>query len=186
MLLSMGDMNTKNLNSNTKHFHIVIESKTHPFFKALDWVMLQKIVNHASQHYKVDVHALVMMDTHTHLLVESFKNQENFFLDYLNRKLNTAIPPESHCEPIDNYDQYINTYKYIYNNPVKAGISLKCETYPYSSLPSLLGKQISYCSVVDKMNLIQNPFQILNWLNSQEDYKVSKLKEVRQESSFLT
>ncbi|MEK6627995.1 MAG: hypothetical protein AABY53_05165, partial [Bdellovibrionota bacterium] len=88
------------------------------------------------------------------------------------------------AEPILNYSHYLNTYKYIYRNPVEAGLCKKPEDYPYSSLYYLLGRGTLHCQVIDHLNLIQNPLHILKWLNLDIDYKISQLKLLRQASSF--
>lgn len=151
-------------------FHINTEYQPHPLFKELDWVFLQKLISALAKKHNVVPHALVMMDTHIHLLLFSGCEKENFFADDLQKGLlsqyvNTTELPSAHCEPIFSYPQYINTYKYIYNNPVVAGLSNKAENYPYSSLHSLIFGKILYCEVIDYLNLIQNPFKILKWLN---------------------
>lgn len=173
-------------NRNSKNFHIVIDYIPNAFLKNLDWVFIQKVINEAGLQFSVEITALVLMDTHLHILVESFKNHENFFVDFICQKISKNDSVETHCEPIEKLDQYLNTYKYIYRNPVVAGLSKNCESYPYSSLPCLLGRQPPFCFYVDRINLVQNPMRILKWLNSNQDYKLSKLKDVRQDNSLQT
>ena len=83
----------------------------------------------------------------------------------------TEVETSSFCEPIENYAQYLNTYKYIYRNPVEAGLSLKAENYIYSTLNILLGRSLAYCEIIDYASLIQNPLQILSWLNNKSEFK---------------
>lgn len=171
---------------NSKFFHINLDFICHPIFKDLDWIFIQKQMDPLLHHYKIQLYALVMLDTHIHLLVQSDEAQENFFCEHLM----TAIKKqqgqmECHCEPILSYPQFLNTYKYIYRNPVEAGLTQRTEDYPYSTLQALIGKGQAYCSIADHMGLIQNPFNHLNWLNNKENYKFSQLKQFNS-SSFLT
>lgn len=145
------------------------------YFKELDWIRLQKVVASEALTHSIEIQALVMMDTHFHILIESFAQKENFFCDEINKRLNGLRKFNSHCEPIDSVTQYLNTYKYIYNNPVEAGLCNNVETYQYSSVHFLLGKSVGYCLVADKLKLIQNAYQVLSWLNNQfviEDLKL--------------
>ncbi|MBC7754321.1 MAG: hypothetical protein H7Z71_08795, partial [Moraxellaceae bacterium] len=99
--------------------------------------------------------------------------------------LGQKCPQEILVEPIKNYSQYLNTYKYIYRNPVEAGLAFMCESYIYSTLNGILGQNDLLLHVLDTMGVIQNPRKILNWLNSDQDFKGSKLKDVIQDNSFL-
>jgi len=147
---------------NAKFFHINLDFLCHPIFKELDWIFIQKQIEPLLLHYDLHLYALVMMDTHIHLLVQS--------------------DMDCHCEPILNYPQFLNAYKYIYRNPVEAGIVDKVEDYPYSTLKALIGKSISYCSVTDHMGLVQNPFHHLNWLNNKDLFKFSQLRQFSSDS----
>lgn len=168
---------------NARFFHINVEFFSYPIFKELDWIFIQKTVNLLVQDHEAGLHALIMMDTHIHLLLQSNQQKENYFCEALKEKLQRpGATIESHCEPITSYPQFLNTYKYIYRNSVEAGLVRKVEDYRYSSLQGLLGKSVSYCTVIDHMGLIQNPFHHLNWLNNFADYQFSKLKQFSPDS----
>ena len=115
-----------------------------------------------------------MMDTHTHLIVKTVNRSEQSFSHYLQYTLNSEESLENISKPILNFSQYLNTYKYIYRNPVEAHICQRAEDYKYSSLNALIGRSQPKLRVYDQIGLIQNPFQVLNWLNSDSLYKYSK------------
>ncbi len=160
----------------TTFFHLNIPFKTTGYFKQLDWAYLQRNLQKYAVLFNVELQALVMMDTHFHLLIGVSDNNENFFCDEVEKKLSSDLEEGRHCEPVTNLAQYLNAYKYIYNNPVQAGITLNCESYPFSSLQILMGKCSSHCLISDKMKFIQNPRRILAWLNSDSKFKDSELK----------
>lgn len=167
-------------------FHLNFELNVFPNFKNLDWVFICHNLNKCMTQWKsLEIHSLVMMDTHVHLLFKIPEQNENFFTAYLLELMGQKCPTDSMVEPIKNYSQYLNTYKYIYRNPVDAGLSLMCESYPYSSLYCILGQSSQPINVIDSMSLIQHPRKILTWLNSENNYKDSKLKDLRQANSFL-
>ncbi len=160
----------------TAFFHLNIPFKTTGYFKQLDWTYLQRNLQSHASTFNIELQALVMMDTHFHLLIGASDNNENFFCEEIEKKL-SADPDEGvHCEPVTNLAQYLNAYKYIYNNPVQAGLTATVETYPYSSLQILMGKCSSHCLISDKMKFIQNPRRVLSWLNSDSRFKDSELK----------
>ena len=177
-------MKKSTFRSNKKYFHVSLEYRTHGLIKNLDWIFIQTKVAEYAIIYEIEIHSLVMMDTHVHLLISTFENKENFFCENLQNSIFKTDNLENLSEPILNYSQYLNTYKYIYRNPVDAGICKKAEDYPYSSLYILLGRGLSHCRVCDHLGLIQNPIHILKWLDQNIDYKISQLKLLRQASSF--
>ncbi len=169
-----------------EYFHLNFKINIYPLFKALDWAFLCHNLNKClNQWNSLEIHALVMMDSHIHILFRLPEQNENFFTAHLCELLGQKCPGEILVEPIKNHSQYLNTYKYIYRNPVEAGLSLMCESYPYSSLNALLGLNDALVKTLDTMGVIQNPRRVLTWLNSDNNYKDSKLKDLRQSNSFL-
>lgn len=162
-----------------QYFHLNFEFTVFPQFKNLDWAFLCHNLNKCLYEWRtLEIHALVMMDTHVHVLFRESDQNENFFVVRLLELLGQKCPNEVLVEPIKNYSQYLNTYKYIYRNPVEAGLALMCETYRYSSLGGLLGQNELLINVLDPMGMIQNPRRILTWLNSNQEFKAAKLKDV--------
>lgn len=161
--------------SNKKYFHVSLEYHTSSLLKNLDWIFIQKNIAENANLYEVEVQSLVLMDTHLHLLISTFEKKENFFCEKLQSKIFKTSNLENLSEPILNYSQYLNTYRYIYRNPVEAALCKRAEDYPYSSLYHLLGKAVLHCQVYDHLGLIQNPIHILRWLNQNIDYKTSRL-----------
>ena len=137
--------------------------------KQVEWLSLQNKVRRCALEFAHDIHALVMMDTHIHLISSSVCYSENYFSECLQRESGQP-DPENLIEVIDNYAQFLNTYKYVYRNPVEAGLASKCEDYRYSSLQGLLGRQKPYVIVLDPLGLVQNPFRVLSWLNGNNRY----------------
>ncbi len=170
--------------SNRRFFHVSLEFHMQNLFKDLDWIFIQRKINDAIQLFQIEVQALVMMDTHIHLLVTTFEKNENFFCEHLQIQIRPEARLENLSEPILNYSQYLNTYKYIYRNPVEAGLCRQVQDYPYSSLALLMGLAVPHCQIHDQLGLIQNPIHILKWLNYDMDYKISQIKLLRHKSSL--
>ncbi len=163
------------------YFHFNFEYGVFGYFKELDWLLIQRTILHSSQLYRVQIQALVMMDTHVHLLFRIPDQREHFFTQEIIKKLKASEEniQENQVEPITNLSQYLNTYKYIYRNPVEAGIVNNCEDYAHSSLHGLLGRSSLRLQINDSMGLIQNPVYVLNWLNNKDQmFKYSQAKSI--------
>jgi len=150
------------------------EYRIHPNFPELDWLLLNFQINKLSAIYEIEVLAFVMMSTHCHLLLKSYKKSENYFAHHLLKKIlpinniSDDFIDQNLLEPITNQSQFLNTYKYIYRNPVEAKLAERCENYRFSTLHSLLGKSELIAKVSDPLSIIQNPLYVLNWLNQSE------------------
>jgi len=150
-----------------EYFHLNFEYETHSLFPELDWLLINYKINQLSTHFKIEILAFVMMTNHCHLLLKTKYKTENYFSEKLIQELsikNETIN-NSLVEPITNITQFLNTYKYIYRNPVEAGIVSRCEDYKFSSLYGLLGKGYLETQIIDPVAIIQNPKKILIWLN---------------------
>jgi len=72
------------------------------------------------------------------------------------------------CEPILSAAYYKHAYKYIYRNPLEAGLCKRVEDYEFSSLRGLLGAAELRAPVIDNMDLIYGAQKMLAWLNAGE------------------
>ncbi len=167
-----------------RYYHLNLDFETHPLFKQLDWIFIQKKIRNVSVMHKIDINALIMMDTHVHLILSSGNQTENFFCEHFQKEIAPKVNTDCFCEPLLSYSQYLNAYKYVYRNPVEAGLCERAELYPYSSLQILLGKAVGYLEFDDQLAIIQNPLHILKWINSDDDFKASQLRLLRQDNSL--
>ena len=169
-----------------KYFHVTVTYDVSNDLKILNWLHLQKIIHKYCTQFEVEIQSLVMMDTHTHLIIKTINDSAQLFSDSLQKHLKADESLENICKPILNYSQYLNTYKYIYRNPVEAKLCRHVEDYDFSSLKAIIGRSHLALRVYDQIGLIHNPFQVLNWLNSNGPLKHSKLSwlESRSPNNF--
>lgn len=169
-------------NKQTEFFHLTLTYKTSALLKILDWIFVQQVLRTEIKANKVEIQALVMMDTHLHLLIATDLKNEKAFSEKMQAALG-AFENDSHlCEKIENFSQYLNVYKYIYRNPVEAGLCKNVQDYTYSSLHALLGRSHLTLPVYDQVGLIQDAPHKLNWLNNTEqNFKYSKLSWLKSD-----
>lgn len=160
-----------NLFNSSAFFHLNFDCEPSGWFKELEWIRHCRAINGLAVTHKIECIAYVMLDTHSHMLLRSLDRQENYFAEAAAKVLRPGSQFTEYLEPITNTSQFLNSYKYVYRNPVEAGLSVTCEGYPFSTLHSLLGKSPQRLIAWDYMNVIQNPHRVLSWLNSEEkDY----------------
>lgn len=91
------------------------------------------------------IHAFVLMGNHYHLLVSTPECNLDKFMEHFNRRLSKKINQEARIMNhkfanrykwtiIDSKSYLFNIYRYLYQNPIRAGLCQLCIDYPYSSL----------------------------------------------------
>lgn len=97
------------------------------------------------KQYGCRIHSFVLMSNHYHLLISTPRSNIGEAMKYLHRevarKVNRAAGRTNHFfggrykwSLIDDENYYWNAVKYVFRNPLRAGLCEKVEAYPYSSL----------------------------------------------------
>ncbi len=164
----------------TNYFHVTGKCKFEEWpIESMD-KMWTHMCDHIEdlKHYGFRVHAFVLMNNHFHILCSTEQNDLTADLDWLNELINISMI-EIACDygnivndydivPIKTYIQYKETYKYIYRNPIEAGLVSRAEEYPYSSLDTILKSKDERLSFEDNLHLIFDPIGILKWINHEQ------------------
>lgn len=126
----------------------------------------------------VRIYAFVLMNNHFHMLVQAPESNLSEAMQYfmgatsrdiqkLTGRTNQIWAKRFYRTRLDDYWHILNCYKYIYRNPVRAGVVDRVEEYRFSSLPGLLGKDHLFIPIEYDAILFDDCFQkILKWLNT--------------------
>lgn len=135
-------------------YHVIARANNREPF-ACEPVVAWRIL--ASQCYEISilfgarVYAFVLMENHFHLLLgtphEDLGVVMKHYMESGTRMLNFSSGREGHAfsgryrwSIVQDVRYFGIAMKYIYRNPVRAGLCAKAEDYPFSSLHSLLGR----------------------------------------------
>ncbi len=168
------------------------------------WAIFSPILLTAIVRYEVNLMAFVLMDNHFHLIVQTPRANLGRFMNYVTREVSRAIGRRTgrinhvfggrykSCLLRDP-QSVAHAYKYVYRNPVDAGLSKTCEDYPFSTLNRLLGNHSPFPvadSLVCGMGLIPtNVPARLRWLNEpfpEEQRDMIRRALRRREFAFTT
>lgn len=128
--------------------------------------------------YNVQIHNFVLMSNHFHLIASfpdtNMATAMNRFMRETSRAINSLSMNINHLyggrffrTSLDSYHYYCIAYKYIYRNPVKAGLAPSVEEYKYSTINGLLGQTHLTIPVVYDTLLFDNDIESqLKWLNT--------------------
>ena len=131
----------------TNIFHVMTQgiNKMYIFDRPEEIKYYIKLMYELLKEHKVKIIAYCIMNNHTHMLIrtENIDELSNYmhrlnirYAMYYNRKHNRVgyvFRDRFKTEGIYSEKQLYNCIKYIYDNPVKAGICAKPEQYPYSN-----------------------------------------------------
>lgn len=161
-------------------YHVTCRSPNKEWFPLpMDqvWEIFSIYLYFVTMAYGIRIHAFVLMSNHFHLLVSTPQANLSEAMNYLLREVSKAISQKAgrinqvfggpyHWSMIKSRKQYEIVYKYVYRNPIEAGLSKSVGKYPYTTITRVLGYEKMEFPVFDNTTLIQNPQHQLEWLNT--------------------
>ncbi|NBX92935.1 MAG: hypothetical protein EB078_03610 [Proteobacteria bacterium] len=166
-------------------FHITGRSNNREWFYipiGEFWNVLIHVLNQDVVKNKLQIHALVLMSNHFHLMASSVEGDLSDPMQYLMRevcrivnkragRINHVFGGPYKWTLITNTSYYLHCLKYVYRNPVSANICDRVEQYPYSSLmahrnPQLLPFSVQHWRWAGDWMKWGDYSAILSWLNT--------------------
>jgi REP element-mobilizing transposase RayT len=143
------------------------------------WEIMSDYLYFVSHHYQLKIYAFVLMSNHFHLLASTPEINLSEILNYFMRetsreigrlsgRINQIYGARNHKTLLPSFHYYMNTYKYIYRNPVRAKICNDVVEYPYSTLHGLLGLRRMIIPMAEDTLLFKGELDEshLLWLNT--------------------
>jgi Transposase and inactivated derivatives len=164
-------------------YHITARSINREWF-SIEMVAVWKIMTTHLQFihraYNIRILAFVLMNNHFHMIAQApngnLSEAMRFFMSETGRdlrrytlRINRVFGSRFHRSLLLSPHYYLHAYKYVYRNPVEAGLVKNVEDYPFSTLPGLLGNSrldISICDDLNWENLGARQ-ATLDWLNQE-------------------
>lgn len=180
----------------TPFFHVITQGidKTYIFEKSEDIKYYIKTMYKLKKIQEIDIISYCIMNNHAHILIKTEHLEElskymqrlnTIYGKYYNKKYNRVgyvFRDRYKAEGIYSESHLYNCIKYIYDNPVKAGICNKAEEYPYSNYKKIKIESNEKYAFIDVdetkgeicKNIVHN-FLIKNEIEK-EDLKEDKIK----------
>lgn len=140
----------------------------------LMWRLTTESLKEAYSVHPVELISFVLMTNHYHMiLVTPEGNLDEFIYEFNKRlalkvqkfsgRINQVFGGRYKWCLIQSQTYFMNCYRYVYQNPVRAGISRDCQSYPYSTIHHLLGKGAFVIPIHDRYGFKDE--YGLNWMN---------------------
>lgn len=128
------------------------------------------------ESHGLQIHSFVMMSNHFHLLASTpnanisqcmlhFMTKSSKALTKAGNRINETFAGRHYKCILNEYNYFLNAYKYNYRNPVAAGICESVEDYSFSTLPMKLGFVEKKIPLTEDTLLKEDRDGILKWLN---------------------
>lgn len=141
------------------------------------WNMYTDYLYFINKAYNIQIISFVLMPNHFHLIVQAPFNNLSEAMNYFMRETSKNISRRSgrinqiyggpyHKSCLDNDAYFLTAYKYVYRNPVEAGLTNVVETYPFSTLNGLIGMSKLIIPIAKSDVLFRGDVSsALRWLN---------------------
>lgn len=183
------------LRSDRLPYHVTARSNNREVFPLpLEkmWEIVRSECLTTSLLYGVEFHAFVLMPNHFHIILttpsEDLGKVMSGFMSHLTKTANYYSARTGHLfggpyhwSLINSSRYFGHALKYVYRNPVRAGLCRLVEQYPYSTLHGLLGEShlafpIHFTRVGMELNLPISDFsEFIGWLNRPFPAEAEKL-----------
>lgn len=157
------------------------------------WAYVQEALKEAEKIHHVELISFVLMGNHYHMLVITPECNLDLFMYEFNKRLSLKIRQQTErinkifgsrykwCL-IQSQNYFFNCYRYVYQNPVRAGVVELCEDYPFSTLNSITKHHNFSVPIHDRYGFKDE--YGLRWLNKKIDER--EMLELRKKLSRST
>ncbi len=146
----------------------------------LVWEIMSNHLHSTHHRFNLQIHAFVLMSNHFHLLASTpdgnlsqcmayFMKATSSELTFAGNRINQTYSGRHYRTIIGSYHYFMNSYKYVYRNPVKAGLCANVQDYKFSTLHGLLGNSKLIIPVVEDTLLFDDVDGIIKWINVEPD-----------------
>ena len=174
----------------TTAFHVITQgiNRSYIFQNPEDIKYYIKVMYKLNEQCKIKIVAYCIMNNHAHILIETDKinnlskymqRLNTIYAKYYNKKYSRVgyvFRDRYKSEGIYSEEHLYNCIKYIYDNPVKAGICNRPEEYPYSNYKKInknLKENYIFIDIEDDKKTSE---EVIEEYLTENDVKLEELK----------
>ncbi len=143
------------------------------------WKICEDYLYLANKKYDLQIQSFVLMPNHFHLIGSSldypvgivmgeFMTNTSKEINRISGRINQNWGGRYYKCVIQKPLHHLNAYKYVYQNPVRAGLCDRVEDWKFSTLRGILGAETLVIPVIEDVHLFTPEFSEtkLEWLNT--------------------
>lgn len=159
------------------------------------WALMEDFLFLIIKGFEVRLHSFVLMPNHFHLIISTPRGNISESMNYFMRetskemcrlsgRINQTYGSRHYKSLIPSHHYFMNAYKYVYRNPVRASLCRRVEEYPFSTLSGLLGQRRIVIPIEEDTLLFErnDTAATIDWLNQtpqdghEEDMRIALKK----------
>lgn len=152
------------------------------------WNVLSDYLHILPSGFGVKICSFVLMPNHFHLIVRDpscnmsaamayFMRETSREIGRISNRINKIWGGPYFSSVIDSDLYYLRAYKYVYQNPLRAGLCTNVQDYHFSSLATLLGKIRGIIPLECDEMLMGDCESTLSWLNN--EYSEDEIGDIK-------
>jgi len=142
------------------------------------WEIFVEELDYLAKKHDLKIVCFVLMSNHYHLVLFTPKGNIDQVMRSLNvslskrinfkaQKINRLFGGRYKWSVVKNRMYFLNVYRYVYQNPIRAKLCKRVSDYPFSSSAESIRFYERLYDKQDKLNeLFENRYEIDKWLNS--------------------
>ncbi len=163
-------------------FHVTlrnINQEWHQLSMDEVWVIFERWLYLTKHAFHLQIHNFVLMNNHYHMMLSTpeknlsdammyFHREVSRDLNRFGNRINRNFSGPFFKSQLLHTHNFLNCYKYVYQNPLRAGLVSRAEDYKYSTLSGILGLQKLIVPVEYDYLLFDGKVEeTLDWINSE-------------------
>lgn len=144
------------------------------------WQVFEDELARTCEKHNLEIHSFVLMSNHFHLLastpksnisqcMQQFMHRSSRQLTKRGNRINETFAGRHYKCVMHEPNYFLNAYKYVYRNPVQAGLCARVEEYPFSTLKAVRGELNVKFPLQEDTTYLTDPEGTLEWLNATPD-----------------
>ncbi len=140
------------------------------------WDIFSEQLYFLNRAFDFRIHSFVLMTNHYHMLCQTpavnlaegmqyFNTQTSKLIAKQSGRINHVYGGRFFRSLINSNHYFEHAYKYVYRNPVCAGLVSRAENYPWSTLHGLIGRKAELIPLTEDFLLFDQVEKTLSWLN---------------------
>ncbi len=149
------------------------------------WTIFEDYLYLLNRAYSIEIINFLLMPNHFHMIVRDPNLNLPAGMNHLLRESSKEIKRASgkinhqwgnryYSSVINSLPYYYTCYRYVYRNPVAAGLTKSVLDYEYSSLAVLLGQRKSVLPLAEDLTLFSSVDPTIHWLEQSTEDKFRK------------
>ena len=167
------------IRSNEHYYHLVARANNKDFFSLplpVVWHLMTSELAKIQNQFDLKISAFVLMNNHFHLLMMTPNKDIDWVMFYFMKdttkkmqkelgRINRIYGSRYRGCLIENQHYLLNVYKYIYLNPIRAGLVERAELYQFSTLNSSISYPFKLDPIVPLSLQSHNRELEYRWIN---------------------